>query len=135
VSSFNTTLTTNLTTVSNYFQVSFTGEAAARIGADAALTAALLSAQADYSNLVSSVNAATLDGYDGADFTLLTTFQSYQTNVMRRVFTYPTNGQTVGTLSGVAFTNAGGTNIIAFYLENARGSGTGGWVEVIGTLK
>lgn len=135
VTSFNTTLTTNLTTVSNYFQTSFTSEAAARIGADAALTAALLSAQADYSNLVSSVNAATLDGYDGADFTLLTTFQSYQTNVMRRVFSYPTNGQIAGTLSGVAFTNAGGTNMIAFYYENARGSGTGGWVEVIGTLK
>lgn len=135
VTSFNTTLTTNLTTVSNYFQASFTSEAAARISADAAMTAALLSAQADYSNLVSSVNAATLDGYDGADFTLLTTFQSYQTNVMRRVFSYPTNGQIAGTLSGVAFTNAGGTNIIAFYYENARGSGTGGWVEVIGTLK
>jgi hypothetical protein len=120
---------------SNSLAAEIAAEIVLRDGSDAALTSALLVAQADYSNLFANVDAVTVDGYDAADFTALLAFQSWQTNVMRRVFSYPTNGQTIGTFNGVAYTNVAGTNFIAFYFENARGFGTGGWIEVTGALK
>ena len=129
------TVTANLLAASNAFSALISSEGVFRIEADAALTAALLSAQADYSNLLTSVDAATLDGNSASDFTAFLAFQSWQTNVMRRVFTYPTNGQTIGTFNGVAFTNVAGTNYIAHFYENARGFGTGGWIQITGELK